>query len=284
MKITQEQMRILSGFRSERITGVDNAFVQSIKGALIDGKENQLATLFKGAQNADDDRKDIVASYIVLSPENVVLGFYSLRCGELFRQVDLQKMELCAKAWEAFTKLYSNPTMPSKDSIPLIAAIMEARNAGITSPNEWESFYHKKVSYLNDKKAWSGSNIEQVSEVLPGVELKYLGVNEDAKNLWSSYGLPRRMGETLFWHCVVNKIEEMCKLVGCHYLYLFAADDKPDGNLVAYYNTILHFDKESDLNANKPHFDFKCRFMCQEIETLRRNKVYFFDHFDSKNK
>ena len=107
-------------------------------------------------------------------------------------------------------------------------------------------------------------------------------VNEEAKGLWASYGLPKRMGETLFWHCVVDKIEEACKRVGCQYLYLFAADNKPDGNLVAYYNTRLHFDKDSDLNANKPHFDFKCRFMCQDVETLRKNKTYFYDHFNAK--
>lgn len=157
-------------------------------------------------------------------------------------------------------------------------------NAGVTSPDDWQRFYFKKESYLRDKKDWSGSNIEQVSEVLPGIELKYLGVNEDAKSLWASYGLPQRMGETLFWQCVIGKIEEACKRVGCQYLYLFAADNMPDGNLVVYYDTRLHFDKNSDLNANKPHFDFKCRFMCQEIEMLRKNRDYFFDHFNSIEK
>ena len=107
---------------------------------------------------------------------------------------------------------------------------------------------------------------------------------DDVKGLWASYGLPKRMGETLFWQCVVDKIEEICKRVGCQYLYLFAADNKPDGNLVSYYNTRLHFEKDFDLNANKPHFDFKCRFMCQEIEVLRQNKAHFFEHFNSKEK
>ena len=34
------------------------------------------------------EEKDIVASYVVLSPEDMVLGFYSLRCGELYTEVD----------------------------------------------------------------------------------------------------------------------------------------------------------------------------------------------------
>jgi hypothetical protein len=193
-------------------------------------------------------------------------------------------MELCANAWEALTTLGANPAISAADQQLHLEAIQKAMLAGITSPDEWQRFYLKKALYIRDKKDWSGSNIEQVSEVLPGIELKYLGINEDAKGLWASYGLPKRMGETLFWQCVVNKIDEVCKRVGCQYLYLFAADNKPDGNLVVYYNTRLHFEKDFDLNANKPHFDFKCRFMCQEIETLKKNRDYFFDHFNSTEK
>ena len=284
MTITQEQGDLLVKFRSERISMVDGSVVKSIKGAVIGGHESGLAELFKGNQNSYDDQKDIVASYVVLSPEDVVLGFYSLRCGELYRQVDLQKMELCANAWEALTKLRANPVMSAADKQLHFEVIQKAMLAGFTSPDEWKRFYLKKSLYIRDKKDWSGSNIEQVSEVLPGIELKYLGINEDAKGLWASYGLPKRMGETLFWQCVVDKIDEICKRVGCQYLYLFAADNKPDGNLVGYYNTRLHFEKDIDLNANKPHFDFKCRFMCQEIEALKQNKAYFFNHFNSTEK
>lgn len=284
MTITNEQMDILSTLRSERISVVDASVVQSIKGAVINGQETKLASLFRGVKNALDDKRDIVASYVVMSPEDVVLGFYSLRCGELYRQVDLQKMVLCANAWEGLIKLRANPSMSREQQLPLLSDIQKAIQAGISSPDEWQRFYVKKVSYVRDKKDWSGSNIEQVSEVLPGIELKYFGVNEDAKTLWTSYGLPKRQGETLFWLCVVGKVEEICRRVGCQYLYLFAADNKPDGNLVGYYNTRLHFEKDSDLNANKPHFDFKCRFMCQEIEVLRKNQVYFFEHFNSTEK
>ena len=284
MTITQEQMDFLSRLRSERISDVDASMVQGIKGAVIDGQETGLARLFKGARNAEDDQKDYVASYVVMSPEDVVLGFYSLRCGELYRQVDLQKMELCANAWVGLNKLRANPAMTRAEQQPYLDAIQKAMQAGIMSPNEWERFYVKKTLYLKDKKEWSGSNIEQVSEVLLGIELKYLGVNEDAKVVWNSYGLPKRQGETLFWQCVVGKIDEACRLVGCQYLYLFAAVNKPDGNLVGYYDSRLHFDKNSDLNANKPHFDFNCRFMCQDIEALRRNRTYFFEHFNSTEK
>lgn len=284
MTITQEQLELISKFRSVRISEVDAPLLKSIKGIVIGGTETSLAKLFRSSKNVSDDAKDIVASYVVLSPENVVLVFYSLRCGELYRQVDIQKMVLCSNAWQALNQLINNPPKTKNEHNLLLSAINDARRAGISSPDEWKRFHLKKIYYIGDKNLWSGSNIEQVSEVLPGIELKYFGSNENAKVLWSSYCLPKRMGETLFWQCTVSKIEEICQKVGCQYLYLFAADNKPDGNLVGYYNTRLGFEKDSDLNANKPHFDFKCRFMCQDIDTLRKNKAYFLDHFNSKEK
>lgn len=283
MKISREQQDILSGFRSERISKVNASVVQGIKGAVIDGTETKLAKLFKGKPNAIDDQNDYVASYVVMTPDDVVLGFYSLRCGELCREIDLQKMEICANAWDGLNKLMANPTMNQSERQPHLDAINKARLAGY-SHNEWQRFYLKKTSYLRDKKEWSGRNIEQVSEVMPGIELKYFGVNEDAKGLWNSYNLPRRLGETIFWQCVVGKIDEVCRHIGCQYLFLFAADNKPDGNLVGYYDSRLHFNKNSDLNAHKPHFDYNCRFMCQDIVTLRKNHTYFFEHFNSMEK
>lgn len=281
MNITHEQTSLLSSFRSVRVKDADPGLLHSVNGAVIGGQKTTIAELFKDAVNIDDDKNDIVASYLVLSPENVVLGFYSLRCGELYRQVDIRKMDLCSKAWESLYRLQNNPPTTEEEQNKLLSAIKGAIQAGFTSPDEWQRFYKKMMDYLRDKNDWSGNNIEQVSEVMPGVEIKYLGVNEDAKSLWTSLGLPRRMGETLFWQYVVGKIEEIVESVGCQYVYLFAADNKPDGNLVGYYNTILHFEKDSDLSANKPHFDYNCRFMCQDIESLRKNKAYFFDHFNS---
>lgn len=73
MTITQEQMSLLSSLRSERICGVDASVVQTIKGAVINGQETRLAALFKSPKNALDDKRDIVASYVIMSPEDVII-------------------------------------------------------------------------------------------------------------------------------------------------------------------------------------------------------------------
>lgn len=55
------------------------------------------------------------------------------------------------------------------------------------------------------------------------------------------------------------------KNIGCQYAFLFAADLSEDGSLINYYNVTLHFDQPEHIGANKPYYDFCCRFMCQEI-------------------
>ena len=89
------------------------------------------------------------------------------------------------------------------------------------------------------------------------------------------------MGETLFWGIIVPKLEDILNDVGAQYLYLFAADDKPDGALVNYYRVRLQFVVPPNLGANKPRFDFQCQFMCQKIAELVKFKDYFFEHFNS---
>jgi len=281
MNLTPEQEQTLAEIKVERIKDVHETIIKTIRGAVIEGKENKLASLFKRKKNLLDDQKDILASYVVLTPADEVLAFFSLRCGELFKRVDLKKMEVCQRAWDSFEKLYNTPTLSPAERNSCIDDIREARNVGVNTPDEIRAYALKNQKYQRDKKKWSYGNIEQVSDVFPAVELTYLGINEKGKSLWNSYNMPQRLGETMFWYVVMQKKESVCSLVGCQYVYLFAADKEPDGDLVNYYQTRLHFAANTDLNANKPHFDLNCRFMYQDIETLKKYKDYFFDHFDS---
>ena len=281
MIITAEQMSLLSGFRCERIKNTEYALVQSLRGAMVEGQETSLAFIFKDKNTLQEDQDDTLASYLILTPANEVLGFFSLRCGELYRRVDIAKMELCRNAWDSLMVLRNNPMLPPDEKSKHIDAIRKAIKAGVNNPDEMQAFAAKSRHYEYDKSKWSGKNIEHVSDVYPAVELKLFGINEDAKQLWKSFSLPQRFGETLFWQVIVEQIEKISGIVGCQYVYLFAADKEPDGELVNYYQTRLHFSSSPDLSANKPHFDFNCQFMYQDMNTLKKYKRYFFDHFNS---
>ena len=104
------------------------------------------------------------------------------------------------------------------------------------------NFAKKKLSYKEDVNYEESLEINRVAKIYPSIELNLFGVNEDAREFWKSTGLTQRMGETLFWDVIVTKLKSVLESVGAKYLYLFAADDVPDGALVNYYKVRLQFE------------------------------------------
>ena len=88
------------------------------------------------------------------------------------------------------------------------------------------------------------------------------------------------MGKVLFWYFFPSITEEILKIIGCEYLFLFAADSTDDRTLVAYYKVDLKFEEPNLIATNKPLFDFECIFLSQKIEDLQKNKKEFFNNFN----
>jgi hypothetical protein len=76
------------------------------------------------------------------------------------------------------------------------------------------------------------------------------------------------MGETLFWHFIVPKMLEINTLIGCEFVYLFAADPTVNGSLTNYYREKLHFNTMTHLGTIKPSYDLNCFFMGNRLRSL----------------
>ena len=99
---------------------------------------------------------------------------------------------------------------------------------------------------------------------------------------WHDQGMDAQsMGRAIFWKFVEPAIQEIRDIVGCEYVYLFAADNSGgrDGQLIRLYQD-LGFDFRTDLHVTKPFYDFKCYFMCQEVTSLRNGKNAFFRDYN----
>lgn len=107
--------------------------------------------------------------------------------------------------------------------------------------------------------------------------------NENGRAAWKSLGIQRKMGECVFWHCIVPKLKKVQDEVGCQYVYLFAADSSLDGDLANYYKVALHFEQSATLGANKPQYDFQCFFLCQELNKLLKHREAFYEYFNPDN-
>ena len=85
-----------------------------------------------------------------------------------------------------------------------------------------------------------------------------------------------------FWYFIVPLILSAREIVGCEYLFLFAADSTDDQTLVEYYRNILNFHDNNERAVAKPVYDFSCKFMYQEVSPLPMLQKEFFDNFNSE--
>ena len=290
-RINAEQLEALRNIKVERVSKLDSihGLLDSIQGTLItlgDGRKVPTDLHEKFINELQSDIDGDLASYLILSPTNIVLQFFSIRCGELFTP-KVEDTYNIGKIYNSskknikavpFVTSYSVP--PEKIFWKAIRKTFDiAHNKGY---NDKVINYH--ISSIIDNMSDNHKIINQVHESHPSIEIKYWGSNFsfEAKEYWSSLRLPSiyKMGQILFWHFVVKKIEEVRDLIGSTYVYLFAADQDPDGLLVKYYKEELGFDFSNNIHVNKPYFDWQCRFMLQPITNILAKREEFYNSFN----
>lgn len=292
--ISAEQLESLDGIKVERVSKLDtiHELLDSIQGTTItlrDGRKVQTDLHKKFIKELQSDIDGDLASYLILSPTNIVLQFFSIRCGELFTP----KVEDTYNIRKIYSKSKKNiirdPYVTSYSVPPDILfhkAILRTVNyAHSIGCNDKVIDYH--ISSIKDERRDNYKIINQVHESHPGVEIKYWGSNfsDEAKKYWQSLNFPSiyKMGQILFWHFIVKKLEEVRNLIGSTYVYLFAADNDPDGLLVKYYKEELGFDFSNNIHnihVNKPYFDWQCRFMLQPITNILAKREEFYNSFN----
>jgi hypothetical protein len=124
-----------------------------------------------------------------------------------------------------------------------------------------------------------GEGTGNVGVTFAGVELVHFCANDAYRHVWDEMNIGRSLGTVVFWQFVVPKVLELMKIVGCEYLFLFAADLSEDADLVNYYITNMDFIEASEHNAATPLYDFACQFLCQETKSLASRRDNFFANF-----
>lgn len=277
MALTEKQKSILDSFEVKRARDFSPSILKEMKGPKINGEEiRNIIDIFTSDIYLKDDVEGRLASFVIVTPTGMPIGFFSLRCGELFERSTFYKMQLSHNAFCAIHVLMKNPHISQEEYNKAMSDIQKALDEGL-SVEDFEKLPSKKDSIEQDELLEVNKDITRVYKVHPAIEIKLFGTNASANSYWKSLGLPEdmKMGETLFWTKVVNKIREMMDLVGCEFVYLFAADNEAEGELVQYYRVRLNFGSDSKMSANKPRFDFKSQFLFQSVKDLFERQQYF---------
>lgn len=278
MNITQEQISKLDSLVVERIRdNVDNITLVRT----FDNKQNKNLTRILHNRATTKDASGETAYYLVKTKQGEVLLYFSLKCGELFEDLDIRQLELAAKTRDALyiiTKSNDSSSQEYKNAETFINSnIEDVKNI---LPNI-DNYLRKKGLYNKELQKEINSKIQRVLTTYPAIEIVEFCSNENARDIWRSIGLPesKKMGECVFWFHIVPILQKIQDLIGCQYVYLFAADSSYDENLINYYKSRLKFEQPLTLGANKPQYDFACTFLCQQLSTLLKERKSFFKNF-----
>ena len=233
-------------------------------------------------------------AYYVVTLQNTkdIFMYFSLKCGSLFVPL-VSETDINDKIQELniSLRLISMLQSDNENDRKIANALLQHKFGIKTSSNDYVELIRKKLSkneilknYLyslnEDKKREGDKKINRVQNTYPAIELVHFCNNDKISELWKSFNIPRPMCEVFFWYFIAPILFNVQKLVGCEYVFLFAADISQDRTLINYYHDSLNFIEQSEIGTNKPFYDFNCCFMCQKISDLKINQIEYFDNFN----
>lgn len=280
MRITKEQQQILDSLRCERLSSDDVNF------RLVDSFHNyrndSIADVLRNEAYSEDEHGS-VAYYVVKHENGETLFFFSLKTGMLYDQhLDEKTIKLLKKLYEYLDELDADSELSDEDHAIIESVKEKVRSRKGLTKAELERIPKKNAQILEDLEQELNMNITHVGKTYSGLELVHFCANNATDDLWRSLHLPHDRGAIVFWHFIVPLIVQVRRLVGCEYLFLFAADISKYHTLVDYYHNQMGFVDEGERATAKPLYDLSCKFMYQEAELLEERRTEFFDHFNSE--
>lgn len=284
MRITERQEEILDQLICQRLS--DDPDNQELIKSFHCAKGGGLVS-YLHQRGWKEDVDGTTAFYLIKNQNGDILLFFSLKCGSLFDPLDeaeiQDRIDNYNKLLEA---IRSDPNGDTKEAT--LELLEQIRSGFGLSLDQLEVRLQRGVKHATktlkeiggDKAQEPNGKIVRVGETYPGVELVHFCVNDNARSYWASCGIDRPMGEVLFWRYIAPIIYDIQKIIGCQYVFLFAADASPDRLLVNYYQVALKFYQPSDIGTSKPRYDFRCEFMCQKTNDLRTNQAAYFANFN----
>lgn len=290
-KLTEAQRSYLKSLVCKRLSDdeANRALAKDFKNAVNSGIADEL----KKGWNLD--KKDKLAFYIVSDPkEKIPLFFFSMKCGEVTVPYDpARKQEILNNSDLLYAAATGHKSVEwAENSIRMrLESGEKLEDIQKELAKRYQNDMGRCLCY-QEELLLEGNNIHRTQETHAAVELVHFCAYDNRRDFWFSLtGNPARrkweqmgmsdqtIGNAVFWFFVVPIIRQVRDLVGCEYIYLFAADRHKYGSLVSYYEK-LGFELRSDLGVSKPFYDFGCRFMCQKVTSLRNRRNAFFREYN----
>lgn len=290
MNITKEQCDILNSFQCERLSKSD---ISKHCASQIVSKRGAQLVWYLQNRGDEEDARGVTAFYVIRNQDSLPLAFFSLKCGLLFAPSNLESIEYDVRFHQhVIETLEKGRDETDSNSIALFQIAEELaikrnctleemiQSMKLQAARKKRRAIEYKNDYHEDETTEANKPIYRVDRTYPGVELVHFCTNDNAKSFWKSQGMNHPMGEVLFWWFIMPLIEDVQRIVGCQYAYLFAADSSEDRTLINYYNVSLKFIAQDGIGTSKPRYDYCCEFLLQEICSLSDYRAAYFSNFN----
>ena len=277
MRITEEQQEILESLVCERLSR-NPANMREIDQFLNSKNDKLVERLLNEAYSEDEEDK--IAYYLVKDKEGHILFYFSLKCGQLYdKHLDFDLFKLLGELYDGLLKMKSESNISQEDSIVIDKVLEEIRSRKGVLKEDLKKITKKNQSIDDFEKVFK-DDADKVGATFSGIEIVQFCSNEDSLVYWKKYGVNQKLGVVVFWQFIVPIIIKIKELIGCEYLFLFAADDSEDENLVNYYKSWLKFESSNERSAATPVYDLTCKFLYQETCSLKEKRDTFFKNFN----
>ena len=279
MQITEEQKRILDSLTCERLSSnPDN--LREVEN-FYNLRNGSLEHTLKDVSYEEVEASHI-AYYLIKDAEGNILFYFSLKCGMLYDSVDQEEqLRKLNDLYRLLVELENDSSSTAEEKLTINSILESIRTRkGLVKEDLAKISRTKKNQLLEDLKKEPTDHLKRVGKTFAGIEIVHFCANDACRTLWNGFQFKQKMGAVIFWHFIVPKICEAKKIIGCQYLFLFAADLTPDELLINYYETFLGFRSSDEHGTAMPLYDYACKFMYQEINGIENRRERFYKDFN----
>ena len=279
MRITPEQIGLLDTLICERLS-LNSGNIYAVADFSNTKNPNLEDTLKNEAYEEDENGN--VAYYLIKNADGKILFYFSIKCGMLYDEAyEIEQLRRLNEFYYHLVELEKDPASSEEDK-KLIGKVLEGvRTRKGLKKNDLLGINNLKANkLLEDLKKESEGKLRQVGRTFAGVEIVHFCVNENNRDVWADFGFKQKIGIVVFWHFIIPKILELKKIIGCEYLFLFAADFTPDKILINYYTANLGFDESNKHGTAIPIYDYACTFLYQELKDIEVKQRRFYEDFN----
>ena len=232
-----------------------------------------------------DDLEGETKVYLIKDKNDFLVAFFSIKCGLLYDNHEYEKLKGDELDFVNLVVQQYEMNLPEKGDI--IQTYYECYDQ-IPSERKDELIEIALQRYDDSeeiKTTKDGNFVKRVHETFSAIEIAHF-----CKNINYDYCIDDMQGVSLgtglFWKKIIPKIKDVINVVGCKYLYLFAADNSDYAgarSLIRYYKDDFKFDELQDLMIIKPDYDRRCQAMIQDVSEIEQDEVAFWARYKKDN-